>query len=114
MIINIKRPRIDVFIKRFKEGFNKQALEDAFTNGNCYHFAVILSELYDEGDIVYDEIDGHFMFRYKDKYYDITGEVTNVNNARSLLAISYDDEPLYGRLLRDCAYKGDVADGEDI
>ena len=44
-----------------------------WTNGNCYYFALILSARF-EGDVVYDPIVGHYMFKARDgHFYDYTG-----------------------------------------
>lgn len=43
--------------------------------GNCYYFSLILKERFTSGVIYYDVIYGHFIFRYKDFYYDWTGYV---------------------------------------
>lgn len=42
-------------------------------NGNCYYFSVILKNRFPQGIIYYDVINGHFIFKYEDKYYDWTG-----------------------------------------
>ena len=42
-------------------------------SGNCYYFAIILKSRFPQGIIFYDVINGHFIFKYKDKYYDWTG-----------------------------------------
>ncbi len=42
-------------------------------NGNCFFFAVILKNRFPNGTIYYDVINGHFIFKYKDNYYDWTG-----------------------------------------
>lgn len=70
------RPHIEQFIERFKYGFDKKAIEDCFLNGNCYHFAVILKNIYPEGEIVEDVVFNHFMLKLNGKYYDIAGEMT--------------------------------------
>lgn len=95
---------IEEFIRVFKKGFNEDELIKVFTQGNCYHFAVILDDIYD-GNIMYDEINGHFMFKYEDSYYDIRGEVKNVEHIQYLWKIRKNDELLYQRILRDCVYK---------
>lgn len=40
---------------------------------NCYYFSLILKDRFPQGCIYYDVIDGHFLFRYKNEYYDWTG-----------------------------------------
>ena len=46
-----------------------------WTTGNCYYFAVILQARFPDGEIVYDPIAGHFLFRRQGRLYDYTGEV---------------------------------------
>lgn len=43
--------------------------------GNCYYFSFILKDRFPDGVIYYDVIDGHFIFKYKKKYYDWSGEI---------------------------------------
>lgn len=65
---------VEKFIDNFKRGFDREYLEDVFLNGNCYHFALIIKEMYD-GDIVYDPHETHFLTKINDRFYDIRGEV---------------------------------------
>lgn len=44
-------------------------------SGNCYYFSLILKDRFPEGAIYYDAIDGHFVYRHDDKYYDWTGTI---------------------------------------
>ena len=39
---------------------------------NCYYFARILKARF-RGEIWYNLVDGHFLFRYEDNFYDWTG-----------------------------------------
>ena len=105
------RPDILTFIQRFKKGYVKE-YEDSFTNGNCYFFSLILDNLYSEGEICYDVIRGHFVYKYKSKLYDITGDVTEMyTSIQPWDTLSLDYDPLvYGRLMRDCIYKVDYND----
>lgn len=41
--------------------------------GNCYYFAVILKDRFPEGEIYYDVIDGHFLFKLGIGFYDYEG-----------------------------------------
>lgn len=66
---------IEKFINNFKKGFNKEQVEDLFLNGNCYHFALILNQMYD-AKIVYDPHTQHFLSKVDENYYDITGSVS--------------------------------------
>jgi hypothetical protein len=54
--------------RRFKTDCN-------WLNGNCYYFALILNDRFPGGTIYYDVIYGHFIYQYKGKYYDWSGEM---------------------------------------
>lgn len=54
--------------RRFKADCN-------WLNGNCYYFALILSDRFPGGTVYYDVIYGHFIYLYKGKYYDWSGEM---------------------------------------
>ena len=43
--------------------------------GNCYYFSLILKDRFPDGIIYYDVIDGHFIFKYQESYYDWSGEI---------------------------------------
>ena len=45
-----------------------------WTNGNCYYFALILSDRF-SGTMYYDVIYGHFITKIGDYYYDYCGIV---------------------------------------
>jgi hypothetical protein len=49
-----------------------------WTNGNCYYFALILSSRFN-GIIYYDVIDGHFICKIDNNYYDYFG-IVDINN----------------------------------
>lgn len=49
-----------------------------WTNGNCYYFALILSNRFN-GVIYYDVIDGHFICKIDNNYYDYFG-IVDINN----------------------------------
>ena len=42
---------------------------------NCYYFSLILKDRFPEGSVYYDVINAHFIFKYKNEYYDWTGLV---------------------------------------
>lgn len=72
-----------------------------WTTGNCYYFAVILQARFPDGQIVYDPIDGHFLFLYHDRLYDYKGK------AKSRSYVLWDDYDKYDALqkqviIRDC------------
>lgn len=98
---------VDKFISNFKKGFDEEYLEEVFSNGNCYHFALILSQMFD-GEINYDPHNQHFVTEIGASYYDITGKVpapmdTLVWNDMS--NISYYDSEEYEMIKRTCVYK---------
>jgi len=96
---------IEQFIEKFKKGFDSECLEEAFTNGNCYHFAVILNRLFG-GFVYYSQIQGHFINVVDGHGYDITGmvEINEEDKYDSLYAIHNKDKLLHNRLMDDCVY----------
>ena len=93
---------IENFIVKFKKGFNSEILEYVFTQGNCYHFSAILDNLF-EGGIVYNPIEGHFLFESDNMFYDITGKVNEPKHYDFLWTIAEYDTDYYIRLMADCA-----------
>lgn len=65
---------VEKFIDNFKKGFDKEYLEHVFTDGNCYHFSLIVQSMYG-GEIVYDPHETHFLIKINDRFYDIKGEI---------------------------------------
>lgn len=70
-----KPTKIDVllFVEKFKFT-GKTTIEELFTCGNCYYFAVILKERFKVGDICYLPIENHFVWKYDGVLFDIKGE----------------------------------------
>lgn len=78
--INIT-PNIYKNINSQKEINEKQrSLIKLFTNGYCYHFALILKGIYPEGHICYHYDHGHIVYLYDNKFWDINGELTDKRN----------------------------------
>ena len=77
-----------------------------WTNGNCYYFALILTQAFPEFEIYYDFAPGHFVAgnRRKNVYYDFNGiyTITPKNSIPSLNEIKEMDRQWYNRLIRDC------------
>lgn len=44
-----------------------------WTDGNCYYFAVILKARFTNGEIWYDAVDDHFIFKIENHFYDWNG-----------------------------------------
>ena len=58
---------------RIEDFINRRFQSDCdWLEGNCYYFARILKMRF-KGEIWYDLVEGHFLFRYFDKFYDWSG-----------------------------------------
>lgn len=64
------RPDVMDFIKNFNKMSND--LRAVFMNGYCYHFALILSDMFN-GEILWHKGYGHIVCRIDDLCYDIEG-----------------------------------------
>lgn len=100
----LMKKEVESFISSFKGVRNKECLENAFINGNCYHFALILKELFN-GAIYYDNNIGHFITKIDGKYYDIKGETTPYSTVFEWATMSALEPNLYWRIVNDCVYK---------
>lgn len=71
-----KGPDTDMttFIKGFRRFGND--VVSCFTRGYCYWFSVILSLRFPGGTICYSTMN-HYVYRYKGRLYDITGDCTD-------------------------------------
>ena len=92
----MKNEVLEFIRRRFENDCN-------WMTGNCYFFAVILKSRFSEGQIFYDVINGHFVFKYQDNYYDWTGIYKTVD----VLLISWDEFEKYDslqkkRIIQDC------------
>lgn len=79
-----------------------------WTNGNCYYFAVILAERFkDEGaTIYYDTVNGHFICKIDDVFYDWNGALTFEDNyiekyIKKWCDLCEEDPVWSGRIVRD-------------
>lgn len=106
-MIKCIKPSINEFIENFKTNFNKENIEYIFMNGNCYHFSVILKNIFRKGKIVYNQSNNHFLFKLNNKYYDIKGEYIAIynDNIINLKRILKKDSKYSAILTRDCIYK---------
>lgn len=91
--------KIDNFLKRFHSSNN---IDEVFTSGCCYWFAVILfGRFIREGaEIMYDDVANHFGTKIGNKVYDITGDVTDSYNWLPWNDIN--DESHRKRIEKDC------------
>lgn len=98
----INRTVLD-FIHRFTKSHDKTLsdVERCFTDGCCWWFAHILCERF-RGEMVYDEVDGHFGCEINGRVYDITGDVTDTFR-KTYWSVFVEREPnLSVRILRRC------------
>jgi hypothetical protein len=61
----------DKFISVIRDSFIGS--QQVYTEGSCYHFYLILKEVFPEAECWYDQ--DHIITKIGDKFYDITGEV---------------------------------------
>lgn len=76
--------------------------------GNCYYFAVILSERFNQYNpvIYYDTVDGHFLCRINSIFYDWSGAVAFSDEYVSKHIMKWSDlcneDPIWSsRIVRD-------------
>lgn len=62
---------VESFISRIRDSF--VGSQQVYSEGSCYHFYLILKEVFPEAEAWYDE--DHVITKIDDKFYDITGEV---------------------------------------
>lgn len=73
-------------------------------DGNCYYFAIMLKERFNDGEIYYNAVDGHFLFRHKAYLYDFEGRHAFNKDAPELIVLKRlkEDTSWYSRIRRDC------------
>ena len=84
------------FIKR------RFSVDCNWITGNCYYFAIILLSRFPEGAVYYDVINGHFIFKYDDHYYDWTGIIEPDGYLVEWNKFDEYDSLLKQRIIRDC------------
>ena len=89
----------DFIQRRFPENNN-------WLTGNCFFFALILSTVF-HGRIVYDPIDGHFLFHSNGGYYDWSGRREDYNSNQIATFVDWktyeQKDPLHwSHIVRDC------------
>lgn len=60
---------VEDFIKK------RFSADNRWLSGNCLWFSLILKKRFPGGRIYYLPVSGHFVYKYRGKYYDWTGEV---------------------------------------
>lgn len=73
-----------------------------WTNGNCYYFALILKTRFKIGKIVYDVINGHFLYQQNNVNYDWTGIVYDVGYLVDWENFEKYDPIQKDRIIRNC------------
>lgn len=63
--------KVELFISRVRDSFIGS--QQVYTAGSCYHFYLILKEVFPEAQCYFDE--DHIITEISGRYYDITGEV---------------------------------------
>lgn len=86
---------IEFIKRRFKTDCN-------WLSGNCYYFALILQDRFPGGKILYDVINGHFVYWYNGSYYDWTGKVNPDGVLVDWRNFSMYDESQRNVIVRDC------------
>ena len=108
------KEKVCQFIHNYKAISNykntKEYIESAFMNGNCYWFAFILQNVFN-GEICYLAIEGHFICKIEDEYYDINGCIDDSYGYRFDAVYKWKEyceiEPLNSaRIIRDSIYYG--------
>lgn len=74
-----------------------------WTTGNCYYFALILADRFN-GDIYYDVINGHFITKIQDNFYDWSGIVDANNCLIEWNKMDQYDSLVKQRIIRDCIH----------
>ena len=106
----VEQERILNFIARFKGS------EDTFLHGCCYWFAHILeTEFLFTGavTIMYEPVEGHFITRIGNRFYDVRGDVTEKYRGKPMYdmdELAYENGTMYQHLMRDCRDFEEVED----
>lgn len=67
-------------------------VDNNWTNGNCYYFAVILKARFPKAIIYYDVLDGHFIVKIGFHFYDWTGKIIEKHKK---FYVKWEDMPKY-------------------
>lgn len=62
---------VESFIAKIRDSFI--GAQQVYTEGSCYHFYLILKEVFPEAEPYYDA--DHVITKIDNKFYDITGEI---------------------------------------
>lgn len=67
----MKSANVESFIAKIRDSFIGS--QQVYTEGSCYHFYLILKEVFHNAEPWYDN--EHIVTKIDNKFYDITGEV---------------------------------------
>ncbi len=84
------------FIKR---RFNENC---HWLDGNCYYFSLILKDRFPKGEVYYDVILGHFVFKCEDNFYDWSGLIEEPKVVIPWSTFDEFDSSWKNRIIRDC------------
>lgn len=68
---------VEIFIQTIRDSF--VGSQQVYTNGSCYHFYLILKNVFSVAEPYYDG--DHIVTKIGDKFYDITGEISKPSSA---------------------------------
>ena len=91
------------FINNFKKRYPLE-ITDLFSHGYCYHFAIILCNIFN-GGLYYLPIENHFITKIGENYYDINGKVELKEKSYLWEKYKNFDELEFNRIVRDCILK---------
>jgi hypothetical protein len=69
--------KISTFIEELRD--TDSFIQHVYSQGGCYKFHVLLSKMYKNCTPYISQDKNHIITRYKNKYYDIYGEVYDLN-----------------------------------
>lgn len=67
----MRSTNVESFIAKVRDSFIGS--QQVYTEGSCYHFYLILKEVFPDAEPWYDN--EHIVTKIGDKFYDITGEI---------------------------------------
>lgn len=70
----VTKKQILKFLFELKTSYHKN--EMIYTQGSCFRVYSILSSLLPEINPWYSHLEGHWIFEYKDSFFDINGEIS--------------------------------------
>ena len=87
---------VEFINRRFKKTNAK------WLDGNCYYFALILTQRFPELKIYYEGVDGHFLAGNGFEYYDYTGVAQPYREPILFEDLKKQDPLWYNNIVRDC------------